>query len=131
VIDALTEFYLQHNANVHRGVHLLGEEATIAFDEARETIRKFINAASADEIVFTHGTTSGINLLAQGWAAIRLQPGDEVLLTVMEHHSNIVPWQLARTASVPSSRWCRCRPRARSTWRTTRSCFRRGRRSWR
>jgi len=95
VIDALTEFYLQHNANVHRGVHLLGEEATIAFDEARETIRKFINASSAEEIVFTHGTTSGINLLAQGWAAIRLQPGDEVLLTVMEHHSNIVPWQLA------------------------------------
>ena len=68
VVEALTEFYLQHNANVHRGVHLLGEEATIAFDEARETIRKFINASSAEEIVFTHGTTSGINLLAQGWA---------------------------------------------------------------
>jgi cysteine desulfurase/selenocysteine lyase len=95
VIDALTGFYLEHNANVHRGVHLLGEEATIAFDQARETIRKFINASSAEEIVFTHGTTSGINLLAQGWAAIRLQPGDEVLLTIMEHHSNIVPWQLA------------------------------------
>jgi cysteine desulfurase/selenocysteine lyase len=95
VVDTLTEFYLQHNSNVHRGVHLLGEEATIAFDAARETIRKFINAESADEIVFTHGTTAGINLLAQGWAAIRLQPGDEILLTVMEHHSNIVPWQLA------------------------------------
>jgi cysteine desulfurase/selenocysteine lyase len=95
VVDTLAEFYLQHNANVHRGVHLLGEEATIAFDEARETIRRFINAESADEIVFTHGTTAGINLLAQGWAAIRLHPGDEILLTVMEHHSNIVPWQLA------------------------------------
>ena len=95
VIDALTDFYLQHNANVHRGVHLLGEESTTAFDDARETIRKFINAASTEEIVFTHGTTAGLNLLAQGWASIRLQPGDEVLLTVMEHHSNIVPWQLA------------------------------------
>ncbi len=95
VVDTLAEFYLQHNANVHRGVHLLGEEATIAFDAARETIRKFINAESADEIVFTHGTTAGLNLLAQGWAAIRLQAGDEILLTVMEHHSNIVPWQLA------------------------------------
>jgi cysteine desulfurase/selenocysteine lyase len=95
VIDALSDFYLRHNANVHRGVHLLGEEATTAFDDARETIRKFINAASTEEIVFTHGTTAGLNMLAQGWAAIRLQPGDEVLLTVMEHHSNIVPWQLA------------------------------------
>jgi cysteine desulfurase/selenocysteine lyase len=95
VVDTLAEFYLQHNANVHRGVHLLGEEATIAFDGARETLRRFINAESADEIVFTHGTTAGINLLAQSWAAIRLHPGDEILLTEMEHHSNIVPWQLA------------------------------------
>lgn len=95
VVDTLTEFYLQHNANVHRGVHLLGEEATTLYDEARETVRKFLNAASVDEIVFTHGTTAGINLLAQGWAAVRLQAGDEVLLTVMEHHSNLVPWQLA------------------------------------
>ena len=95
VVDTLAEFYLSHNANVHRGVHLLGEEATIRYDAARETVRRFLNAASVDEIVFTAGTTAGLNLLAQGWAAIALQAGDEIVLTVMEHHSNIIPWQLA------------------------------------
>jgi cysteine desulfurase/selenocysteine lyase len=76
-------------------VHLLAEEATQAFDTARERVRRFLNAASSEEIVFTHGTTAGLKLLAQGWAAVALKPGDEIVLTVMEHHSNIVPWQLA------------------------------------
>ena len=95
VVQALSNFYLNYNSNVHRGVHLLAEEATQAFDTARERVRRFLNAASSEEIVFTHGTTAGLNLLAQGWAAVALKPGDEIVLTVMEHHSNIVPWQLA------------------------------------
>ncbi len=94
VLDTVSEFYQVYNANVHRGVHYLAEEATTRMDAAREKIRRFINAPAADEIVFTHGTTSAINLLAQGWGAIALAPGDEIVLTVMEHHSNIVPWQL-------------------------------------
>lgn len=94
-LDALQEFYTTHNANVHRGVHQLAEEATTRYDQARETVRRFLRAASADEIVFTAGTTAGINLVAQGWAQASLEPGDEIILTVMEHHSNIVPWQLA------------------------------------
>ena len=95
VVETLRDFYLNSNANVHRGVHLLAEEATTRYDNARERVRRFLNAATADEIVFTHGTTAGLNLLAQGWAAIALRPGDEIILTMMEHHSNIVPWQLA------------------------------------
>ena len=95
VVETLRDFYLNSNANVHRGVHLLAEEATTRYDNARERVRRFLNAWSVDEIVFTHGTTAGLNLLAQGWAAIALKPGDEIVLTMMEHHSNIVPWQLA------------------------------------
>jgi len=95
VIDALAEFYRRDNANVHRAVHALAERATIAFEGAREHVRRYINARSAAEIVFLRGTTEAINLLAQGlgqgWRA-----GDRVILTHMEHHANIVPWQLLR-----------------------------------
>ena len=94
VLDALMAYYREDNANVHRGVHLLSERATQAFEDARITVRRFINAASAHEIVFTRNATEGINLVAQTFGRTRLGPGDEVLISAMEHHSNIVPWQM-------------------------------------
>jgi cysteine desulfurase/selenocysteine lyase len=94
VIDALTTYYRQDNANVHRGVHLLSERATKAFEDARATIRRFLNAASTHEIVFTRNATEGINLVAQAFLRGRLGAGDEVVISTMEHHSNIVPWQM-------------------------------------
>jgi cysteine desulfurase/selenocysteine lyase len=102
VIDAVSRFYSTENANIHRGVHYLSERATAAYDAVRERVARFINAPSAREIVFTSGTTEGINLVAQSWARSTLRPGDEIVLTTMEHHSNIVPWQMvaAQTGAV-------------------------------
>jgi len=94
VIDAEREFYERYNANVHRGAYLIAEEATAAYESAREKVAKFINAPSKDCIVFTRGTTEAINLVAYSWGWANLREGDEILLTEMEHHSNIVPWQL-------------------------------------
>jgi cysteine desulfurase/selenocysteine lyase len=94
VIDAVSRFYEYDCANVHRGVHLLSQRATVAYERARTTIRKFIGAADSREIVFTRGTTEAINLVASSFVRPRLKPGDEILITGMEHHSNIVPWQL-------------------------------------
>jgi len=94
VIDALVHYYERDNANVHRGIHELSNRATAAFEAARTRVARFINARSADEIVFTRGTTEGINLVAATWGSSHLKPGDHILLTEMEHHSNIVPWQL-------------------------------------
>ena len=94
VIDALNEYYRKYHANVHRGIHKLSEEATIAYEEARIKVRKFINAKSKREIIFTRGTTEGINLVVQSWGRANLDVGDVVVSTVMEHHSNIVPWQI-------------------------------------
>jgi len=94
VIDALTRYYTDLNANVHRGVHFLSEAATNAYEGARATVRAFFNAAHDREIIFTRNTTEGINLVAQSFARPRLQPGDDVLISAMEHHSNIVPWQM-------------------------------------
>jgi cysteine desulfurase/selenocysteine lyase len=94
VIDAIERCYREYNSNVHRGVHSLSMEATAAYEGARSRIRRFIGADSDREIVFTRGTTESINLVAQGWARNSLRPGDEVLITTMEHHSNIVPWQM-------------------------------------
>jgi cysteine desulfurase/selenocysteine lyase len=94
VLDALTEYYVTSNANVHRGVHLLSEIATEAHEAAREKVRAFFNAASTREIVFTRNATEGINLVAQSFGRSQVRRGDEVLITAMEHHSNIVPWQL-------------------------------------
>lgn len=101
VIDAIAHFYRHDNANIHRGVHALAERATIAYEAAREAARRFLNARSANEIVFVRGTTEAINLVAASFGA-RFQPGDEVIVTAMEHHANIVPWQLvqARTGIV-------------------------------
>jgi cysteine desulfurase/selenocysteine lyase len=94
VIDAISRFYTAENANIHRGVHYLSERATVAYDAVREQVARFLNAGSPREIVFTRGTTEAINLVAQSWARNTLRAGDEILLTTMEHHSNIVPWQL-------------------------------------
>jgi cysteine desulfurase/selenocysteine lyase len=94
VLDAEREFYETTNANIHRGVYALSAEATRRYDEAREKIAAYLGATHAHEVIFTRGTTESINLVAQSWARPRLTPGDEILLTEMEHHSNIVPWQL-------------------------------------
>ncbi|HEY6698270.1 MAG TPA: aminotransferase class V-fold PLP-dependent enzyme [Acidimicrobiales bacterium] len=94
VIDAMSAFYSRGNANVHRGVHYLSERATEAYEAARAKVGGFLNAAHASEIVFTRGTTEAINLVAQTYAGTHLGEGDEVLITAMEHHSNIVPWQM-------------------------------------
>jgi cysteine desulfurase/selenocysteine lyase len=94
VIDAIAHYYAEIHANVHRGVHTLSQRATEAFESARERARRFINAASTREVIFVRGTTEGINLVAQAFARPRLEPGDEILITWLEHHSNIVPWQL-------------------------------------
>ena len=94
VIKALDEYYRDYNSNIHRGVHTLSEQATEAYEGARKKIQTFINAASHQEIIFVRGTTEGINLVAQSYGRSRLQPGDEIIISAMEHHSNIVPWQL-------------------------------------
>jgi len=94
VIDAVDAYEKLHHANVHRGVHQLSQEATAMFEHARERVRGFVNAASTREVIFTRGTTESINLVAQSYARTRLKPGDEILLTALEHHANIVPWQL-------------------------------------
>jgi cysteine desulfurase / selenocysteine lyase len=94
VIDRLTTFYAHENANVHRGVHLLSERATDAYEDARRTVCRFLNAADPREIVFVRGTTEAINLVAQSYGRSHVGPGDEIVITTMEHHSNIVPWQM-------------------------------------
>ncbi len=94
VIETLTHFYERDNANVHRGLHALSNRATDAFEGARARVARFINAADPAEIIFTRGTTESINLVAASWGGANLKPGDVILLTEMEHHSNMVPWQL-------------------------------------
>lgn len=107
VIDALVRYYERDNANVHRGIHELSHRATVAYETARERAARFLNARRAEEIIFTRGTTEGINLVANTWGAARLKPGDVILLTELEHHSNLVPWQMlaqrtgARLAFIP------------------------------
>ena len=94
VIEAETAYYQQSNANIHRGVHWLSQHATDLYEQGRESVRRLLNAARREEIVFTRGTTEAINLVAFSWARANLKAGDEILITGMEHHSNIVPWQL-------------------------------------
>jgi cysteine desulfurase / selenocysteine lyase len=94
VLEALARYYERDNANVHRGIHELSNRATAAFESARVRTARFVNASGAEEIVFTRGTTEGINLVAQSWGLTRLKAGDQILLTEMEHHSNLVPWQM-------------------------------------
>jgi cysteine desulfurase/selenocysteine lyase len=99
VLDAISHYYQAENANIHRGVHRLSELATAAYEAARETLRGFLGAAHVEEVIFTRGATEGLNLVAQAYGRTRLLPGDEILVSEMEHHSNIVPWQLAAEAT--------------------------------
>src|SRR3990167_376360 len=99
VIDALVNYYSRYNANIHRGLHQLAEEATAAYEAVRERTAKFIHAPSSRSIVFTRNTTESINLFAWSWGRANLKPGDQILLTEMEHHSNLVPWQLVAKAT--------------------------------
>ncbi len=94
VIDCLADYYQRYNANVHRGVYTLSEEATLAYEQARAKVARFVGAASPREIIFTRNTTEAINLVARAWGDANLRMGDRILLSVMEHHSNLVPWQL-------------------------------------
>ncbi|MFN8347178.1 MAG: cysteine desulfurase [Spirosomataceae bacterium] len=94
VLEALSNYYGRYNANIHRGIHFLAEKATSAFEASRLKIQEFLNAARVEEIIFTYGTTDGINLVAQSYGRHFLKEGDEIIISTMEHHSNIVPWQL-------------------------------------
>ncbi len=94
VINALTDYYGHYNANIHRGLHALAEKATFAFENSRHSLQKFLNAALVEEIIFTYGTTDGINLVAQTFGRKFLGQGDEIIISTLEHHSNIVPWQM-------------------------------------
>src|SRR5829696_2322958 len=97
VIEAMDQFYRRSNANIHRGVHTLAEEATSLYEQARVKIAKFINAPSAHQLIYTRNTTESINLVAYSWARDNLKAGDLVVLTEMEHHSNLVPWQILQS----------------------------------
>lgn len=94
VIDALVNYYSSYNANIHRGIHSLAEEATASYEDARDVAKNFINAANREEVIFTKGTTDGINLVAQTWGRANINAGDEIIISAMEHHSNIVPWYI-------------------------------------
>jgi len=94
VIDAIIHYYTNYNANIHRGIHTLAEEATADFEKTRDLVKSFIGASSREEIIFTKGTTEGINLVAYTWGRKNIKAGDEIIISTMEHHSNIVPWQI-------------------------------------
>ncbi len=111
VIEAVERFYREQNANVHRAAHRLSAEATEAFEGARERVRRFINAAATEEVIWTRGTTDGLNLLASSLGRLVLGPGDEVLIGALEHHANIVPWQVAVAASGARLRVIPCNER--------------------
>lgn len=105
VLEALDGYYRRDNANVHRGIHELSRRATVAFEDARVRVARFVGAPSASEIVFTRGTTEGINLMAWSWGLEFLREGDEIVLTAMEHHSNVVPWQILARRTGATLRW--------------------------
>ena len=94
VLDALIDYYSHHNANIHRGIHTLAEEATASFEETRDVLKDFLGAAEREEIIFTRGATEGINLVMQTWGQENIKEGDEIIISAMEHHSNIVPWSI-------------------------------------
>ena len=105
VLDALSDYYQQDNANVHRGAHSLSNRATDAYEGARDKLARFINAASRNEIVFTRNASEAINLVAYSWGLANLNKGDEIILSVMEHHSNIVPWQIIAQKTGAVIKW--------------------------
>ena len=104
VLDAIRRFYETSNANVHRSIHTVGEEATALYEGARDRVARFIGAPHREGVIFTRGTTEAINLVAAGWGRSALKEGDEIVLTELEHHSNLIPWQLA--AKVMGARLC-------------------------
>lgn len=110
VIDAVTRFYENEYANVHRGLHTLSNQATDRYEAVRETVARFLNAGSAEEIILNTGATMGLNMVAYGWAAPRMGPGDEIVLTVAEHHANIVPWHFLRERQGVKLVWVEVEP---------------------
>lgn len=113
VLERLEHFYTHEYANVHRGLHYLANAATDAFEAARETVRRFLNAASVDEIVFTRGATEGLNLVASAYGLAHIEAGDEIILSIMEHHSNIVPWHFLRERKGAVLKWIETDPDGR------------------
>jgi cysteine desulfurase / selenocysteine lyase len=110
VIEAVTRAYAEEYSNVHRGLHYLSNLATDKYEAVRGKVQRFLNAAHEDEILFTTGTTQGINLIAYGWAMPRFEPGDEIVLSIMEHHANIVPWHFLRERQGAVIKWVECAP---------------------
>ena len=110
VIDALVRYYESYNANIHRAVHALGEEATAAYEEAREKVARFIGAASSESVIFTRNTTEAINLVAYAWGRANVGEGDEIILTQMEHHSNLIPWQQLAAEKGATIRYIEIKP---------------------
>jgi cysteine desulfurase / selenocysteine lyase len=110
VIEAVTRAYAEEYSNVHRGLHYLSNLATDKYEAVRGKVQRFLNAAHEDEILFTTGTTQGINLIAYGWAMPRFEPGDEIVLSIMEHHANIVPWHFLRERQGAVIKWVDCAP---------------------
>ena len=129
VIQAMVDAYEGTYANVHRGIHWLSEQTTDDYENAREKVRRFIHAESRDEVIFTHGTTEGINLVARSWGDANLRSGDEILLTIAEHHSNLVPWQQLAERTGAAVRLRRSMTTANCNWRRSTNCSARGR-SW-
>ena len=110
VLEAERELYEKHNANPMRGLYALSVEATECYEKARETVRRFIHAASAKEIVFTRNTTESVNLVAYSYGFSKLKPGDEILVGIMEHHSNLLPWQMVARQTGASLKFLECDP---------------------
>ncbi|MBE3578228.1 MAG: cysteine desulfurase [Limnochordales bacterium] len=116
VLETLREYYEEYNSNVHRGIHALAEKATERYEAARERVARFIGAAGPQNIIFTRNTTEAINLVAYAWARPRLHEGDEILLTPMEHHSNLIPWQLVARSTGARLRYVQLTPDGRIDW---------------
>jgi cysteine desulfurase/selenocysteine lyase len=116
VLNKLRDFYLQDNANVHRGLHALSMRATNGYEGARATVAKFIHAKAPEEIIFTRGTTESINLVAYSWGDTNLKKGDVILTTEMEHHSNLVPWQLLAKRTGATLRFLTSWPSPATRW---------------
>ena len=110
VIDAISHFYANDYANVHRGLHFLSNTATEQYEAVRDKLKAFLGAKSAQEILFTTGSTQGLNLVSYAWAAPNLQPGDEIVLSIMEHHANIVPWNFLRERQGVVLKWVETAP---------------------
>ena len=119
VMNKLREVYETYNANVHRGIHQLGDRVTVELEAARESVRRFVNATETAEIIFTSGTTMSINLVANAWGRKFLRPGDEILLNVMEHHANLVPWQQVAKATASQAALDRSSTGRMITWLRT------------